>query len=105
MHLDHLHPGGSLAHAGHEAAPVHGCLVMDEGEGDELREASRLPLDAAQEIHVADPVRGRLHVAVHDGGGGADTEGVRGGDDLDPLVDGDAAARDAVAHLLVEDLR
>ena len=53
---------------------------------------------------MPDPVGRRLDVAVHDGRGGADAERVGGGDDLDPLVHRDPAARDDVADLVVEDL-
>ena len=104
VHPDDLEAGGALAHAGHEAAAVHRRLLVDQRERDELGEAARLLLDAAEQIHVPDPVLGPLHVAVHDGGGGPDALGVRGGDHLDPLLDRDAAARDDVADLLVQHL-
>ena len=62
----------------------------------------RLVLDIAKQIHVFDPMNRRFQMAVHDGRGGRDAKAVSGGDDINPLLDRDAAGRNDIADLLVE---
>src|SRR5207245_6048830 len=77
-------------------------VLMDEAEGDELGEASRLGLDVAQEQHLADPVGGSLGVSVHERRGGADAAAVGSADDLDPLRGGEFIGGEDVANFVVE---
>ena len=105
MHANDLEAGGAGTHARHQRLGVHRRLAVDERERHELGEAAGVLLDRAQQRQVAHPVSGRLDVPVHDGRRRADAQRVRAGDDLQPLVDGDPPARDAIADGLVEDLR
>ncbi len=104
VHLDDLETGRALTDARDQPPPVHRGLLVDQGQGHELGEATGVLLDAAQQVHVADPVGGLLHVPIHDGGGGPDALRVGGGDHLDPLLDRDATARDEIADVLVQHL-
>ncbi len=83
---------------------VEPCLVVDEAERHELREAARAFLDVAKQLEVTRDVRGRLDVAVHQGRGRAQADLVRGGDDLDPALGHELARREDLADLVVEDL-
>src|SRR5262245_11126410 len=104
MHLHDFESGRARPYAGHQPAPIHRSVLMDERERDELGETAGVLLAAAQEVHVPDPVLVALDVSVHDRRRRADSLSVSAGDDLDPLVHRDAAPGDDVADLLVQDL-
>ena len=93
VYLEDLRPAGAGSHAFHEALLVHGRLAVDEAEGHELGDAAGPALDVAQQRQVARLVLRRLHMAVHDGGGGGDAQLMGRCDDLHPLRPAQLLAR------------
>ena len=84
---------------------VHRRFLVDHRKRHEFREAMRLMLDVSQQVHVFDPMNRRFDMAVHDCRSRGNTQAVRCRDDLNPLPDCDAAGRDHVADVLIENLR
>src|SRR6185437_5175917 len=77
-------------------------VLVNETERNKFREASRLLLDFSEKKNLVDPVRGRLDVSVHERGGAADADAMRGSDDLLPLFGAELVAGEHVADLVVE---
>lgn len=84
---------------------VEQVALVDEAEGHELREASGLLLDLADQIKVGRDVSRLLDVAVHQRRRRAKADAVGSLDDLDPAVGLQLVRRELVADLVVEDLR
>src|SRR5438270_5003327 len=78
---------------------------VNETEGDEFGEPSRLALYSAQHQNLLDPVLGRLGVAVHQGGSRADPASMGRPNYLLPLVNRKFVARKQVANFVIEDFR
>src|SRR5580704_17951928 len=79
-------------------------ILMHEAQRHELGEATSLLLDFAEQQKLIDPVFGGLDVSIHQRGGAADAAGVRGTDDLLPLLGGKFVARKYKTDVVVDDL-
>ena len=86
------------------AAAERGVLGL-EAPGDEGRESAGLFLQAAHDFKVVDALVEGLAHAEHHGGRGAHAELMRGAMHADPVFGAALEARDAMAHLVVENLR
>ena len=103
VHAHDVGARGARPNAVDELALPHGRLLVDEGERHEFGDAAGLLLHVTHEVEVQGALTVGLHVAEHDGRGGRYADPVRGGDDLAPLLNRDAAGGDAIAHGLDED--
>ena len=79
--------------------------LVDEAERHELREASGLLLEIAQQSQMGGDLAGVLDVPVHDGGARAEPDRVSRPHDLHPAPRREPAGRDAGSERVVEDLR
>src|SRR5688572_26673878 len=99
MHQDRLAPGRTAPSV---ALVVDWRLHVDEGQGDELGDATGPRLQAADREQMARPMLGALDMAEHDGRGGAQAHAMRGLDHVEPLLRAKLVRADDGAYLVVE---